>query len=110
MTSNGTALKKVGLKATPLHLKIPEALQEPDNRYVSAGGLYKRLIDMGEGIGLATAYRILNQLDNAGIVTRHDFEDGKPVSELTQQHHHDHPICLDCGKATESSNDSIEAR
>ena len=62
--------------------------------------MYKRqrLIDMGEEIGLATVYRVLNQFDDAGIVTRHNFEGGKSVFELTQQHHHDHLICLDCGK------------
>jgi len=65
---------------------------------------------MGEEIGLATVYRVLNQFDDAGIVTRHNFEGGKSVFELTQQHHHDHLICLDCGKVIEFSDDSIEAR
>jgi Fur family ferric uptake transcriptional regulator len=72
--------------------------------------LYKRLIDMGEEIGLATVYRVLNQFDDAGIVTRHNFEGGKSVFELTQQHHHDHLICLDCGKVIEFSDESIETR
>ncbi len=65
---------------------------------------------MGEEIGLATVYRVLNQFDDAGIVTRHNFEGGKSVFELTQQHHHDHLICLDCGKVIEFSDDSIELR
>ena len=98
MTDNNTALKKAGLKVTLPRLKILEVLQEPDNHHVSAEDLYKRLIDMGEEIGLATVYRVLNQFDDAGIVTRHNFEGGKSVFELTQQHHHDHLICLDCGK------------
>lgn len=59
---------------------------------MSVRDLYKRLIDMGEEIGLATVYRVLNQFDDAGIVTRHNFEGGKSVFELTQQHHHDHLI------------------
>ena len=95
MTDNNTALKKAGLKVTLPRLKILEVLQEPDNHHVSAEDLYKRLIDMGEEIG---------------IVTRHNFEGGKSVFELTQQHHHDHLICLDCGKVIEFSDDSIEAR
>nr|WP_218572234.1 ferric iron uptake transcriptional regulator [Pseudomonas sp. ALS1131] len=107
---NNTALKKAGLKVTLPRLKILEVLQEPDNHHVSAEDLYKRLIDMGEEIGLATVYRVLNQFDDAGIVTRHNFEGGKSVFELTQQHHHDHLICLDCGKVIEFSDDSIEAR
>ena len=110
MTDNNTALKKAGLKVTLPRLKILEVLQEPDNHHVSAEDLYKRLIDMGEEIGLATVYRVLNQFDDAGIVTRHNFEGGKSVFELTQQHHHDHLICLDCGKVVEFSDDSIEAR
>ncbi len=110
MTDNNTALKKAGLKVTLPRLKILEVLQEPDNHHVSAEDLYKRLIDMGEEIGLATVYRVLNQFDDAGIVTRHNFEGGKSVFELTQQHHHDHLICLDCGKVIEFSDDSIEAR
>ncbi len=110
MTDNNTALKKAGLKVTLPRLKILEVLQGPDNHHVSAEDLYKRLIDMGEEIGLATVYRVLNQFDDAGIVTRHNFEGGKSVFELTQQHHHDHLICLDCGKVIEFSDDSIEAR
>ena len=88
MTDNNTALKKAGLKVTLPRLKILEVLQEPDNHHVSAEDLYKRLIDMGEEIGLATVYRVLNQFDDAGIVTRHNFEGGKSVFERTQQHHH----------------------
>lgn len=65
---------------------------------------------MGEEIGLATVYRVLNQFDEAGIVTRHNFEGGKSVFELTQQYHHDHLICLDCGKVIEFSDESIETR
>ena len=110
MTDNNTALKKAGLKVTLPRLKILEVLQGPDHHHVSAEDLYKRLIDMGEEIGLATVYRVLNQFDDAGIVTRHNFEGGKSVFELTQQHHHDHLICLDCGKVIEFSDDSIEAR
>ncbi|EMZ88085.1 ferric uptake regulation protein [Escherichia coli 2722950] len=62
MTDNNTALKKAGLKVTLPRLKILEVLQEPDNHHVSAEDLYKRLIDMGEEIGLATVYRVLNRL------------------------------------------------
>ncbi|MDU6452338.1 MAG: ferric iron uptake transcriptional regulator [Enterobacter hormaechei] len=72
MTDNNTALKKAGLKVTLPRLKILEVLQGPDNHHVSAEDLYKRLIDMGEEIGLATVYRVLNQFDDAGIVTRHN--------------------------------------
>lgn len=110
MTDNNKALKNAGLKVTLPRLKILEVLQEPGCHHVSAEDLYKKLIDMGEEIGLATVYRVLNQFDEAGMVTRHNFEGGKSVFELTQQHHHDHLICLDCGKVIEFSDESIETR
>lgn len=110
MTDNNKALKNAGLKVTLPRLKILEVLQEPECHHVSAEDLYKKLIDMEEEIGLATVYRVLNQFDEAGIVTRHNFEGGKSVFELTQQHHHDHLICLDCGKVIEFSDESIETR
>ena len=110
MTDNNKALKNAGLKVTLPRLKILEVLQDPECHYVSAADLYKKLIDSGEEIGLATVYRVLNQFDDAGIVTRHNFEGGKSVFELTQQHHHDHLICLDCGKVIEFTDDAIELR
>lgn len=110
MTDNNKALKNAGLKVTLPRLKILEVLQAPECHHVSAEDLYKKLIDMGEEIGLATVYRVLNQFDDAGIVTRHNFEGGKSVFELTQQQHHDHLICLDCGKVIEFSDKSIEDR
>ncbi|KLU14829.1 MULTISPECIES: ferric iron uptake transcriptional regulator [Xenorhabdus] len=110
MTDNNKALKNAGLKVTLPRLKILEVLQDPECHHVSAEDLYKKLIDIGEEIGLATVYRVLNQFDDAGIVTRHNFEGGKSVFELTQQHHHDHLICLDCGKVIEFSDEFIEER
>ncbi|GAA03603.1 ferric iron uptake transcriptional regulator [Photobacterium leiognathi] len=110
MSDNNHALKQAGLKVTLPRLKILEVLQEPDCQHISAEDLYKKLIDIGEEIGLATVYRVLNQFDDAGIVTRHHFEGGKSVFELATQHHHDHLVCLDCGKVIEFSDDIIEER
>ncbi|AEW44434.1 DNA-binding transcriptional dual regulator of siderophore biosynthesis and transport [Serratia symbiotica str. 'Cinara cedri'] len=110
MTNNNIALKKAGLKITLPRLKILEILQNPEFHHVSAEDLYKKLIDMSEEIGLATVYRVLNQFDDAGIVIRHNFEGGKSVFELTQQYHHDHLICLDCGKVIEFNDESINMR
>lgn len=110
MTDNNQALKNAGLKITLPRLKILELLQTPSLHHISAEDLYKRLLDLGEDIGLATVYRVLNQFDDAGIVTRHSFEGGKSVFELAQQHHHDHIICLDCGEVFEFHDDIIEQR
>ncbi|NRD73567.1 ferric iron uptake transcriptional regulator [Shewanella sp. VB17] len=110
MTDGNQALKKAGLKITLPRVKILELMQVPENQHISAEDLYKRLLDLGEEIGLATVYRVLNQFDDAGIVTRHHFESGKAVFELSSQHHHDHLVCLSCGKVIEFSDDMIEAR
>ena len=85
-------------------------LQDPNNQHISAEDVYKLLLDLGEDIGLATVYRVLNQFDDAGILTRHHFEGGKSVFELTGSHHHDHLVCLKCGKVIEFEDDVIEAK
>ncbi|WP_261815697.1 ferric iron uptake transcriptional regulator [Vibrio gallicus] len=110
MPDNNKALKDAGLKVTLPRLKILELLQQPGCQHISAEDLYKKLIDIGEEIGLATVYRVLNQFDDAGIVTRHHFEGGKSVFELATQQHHDHLVCLDCGVVIEFSDDVIEQR
>lgn len=110
MADNNQALKKAGLKVTLPRVKILELLQQPETQHVSAEDLYKLLIDQGEEIGLATVYRVLNQFDDAGIVTRHHFEGGKSVFELATQEHHDHLVCLDCGKVIEFHDEIIEQR
>ncbi len=110
MSDNNQALKDAGLKITLPRLKILEVLKQPQCQHISAEELYKLLLDQGEEIGLATVYRVLNQFDDAGIVTRHHFEGGKSVFELSTQHHHDHLVCLDCGAVIEFSDDIIEQR
>ena len=110
MTDGNQALKKAGLKVTLPRVKILELMQEPQCQHISAEDLYKRLLEIGEEIGLATVYRVLNQFDDAGIVTRHHFESGKAVFELSTQHHHDHLVCLSCGKVIEFTDELIESR
>ncbi|GLS84238.1 ferric iron uptake transcriptional regulator [Paraferrimonas haliotis] len=110
MTDGNQALKKAGLKITLPRIKILELLEQPNNQHISAEDLYKLLLDQGEEIGLATVYRVLNQFDDAGIVTRHHFESGKAVFELSSQKHHDHLVCLDCGRVIEFSDNVIEER
>ncbi|MFO6424852.1 ferric iron uptake transcriptional regulator [Motilimonas sp. KMU-193] len=110
MADNNKALKQAGLKVTLPRLKILELLRQPDSQHISAEDLYKKLIEMGEEIGLATVYRVLNQFDDAGIVTRHHFEGGKSVFELSTIEHHDHLVCLDCGEVIEFTDDLIEDR
>ena len=110
MSDNNQALKDAGLKVTLPRLKILEVLQQPDCAHISAEDLYKKLIDLGEEIGLATVYRVLNQFDDAGILNRHHFEGGKSVFEISHKKHHDHLVCLNCGKVIEFEDEVIEKR
>ncbi len=103
-------LKKAGLNVTLPRLKILQILQEPENQHISAEDVYKILIEQGEEIGLATVYRVLNQFDDAGILNRHHFEGGKSVFEISHKEHHDHLVCLKCGKVIEFEDDIIEER
>ncbi|WP_158969004.1 ferric iron uptake transcriptional regulator [Paraglaciecola sp. L3A3] len=103
-------LKKAGLKVTLPRLKILEILQLPENQHISAEDVYKRLIEQDEDIGLATVYRVLNQFDDAGILNRHHFEGGKSVFEISHKEHHDHLVCLNCGKVIEFEDELIEKR
>ncbi|MCG6201954.1 ferric iron uptake transcriptional regulator [Psychromonas antarctica] len=102
------ALKEAGLKVTSPRVKILRLLQLPTNQHISAEELYKKLLDQGDEVGVATVYRVLNQFDDAGIVTRHHFEGGKSVFELAHQLHHDHLVCLKCGEVIEFNDDLIE--
>ena len=108
--SDDAELKKAGLKVTLPRLRILELLEEGDKAHLSAEEIYRRLIDAGEEVGLATVYRVLTQFEQAGICIRHNFEEGHAVYELTPSDHHDHMVCLDSGDVIEFTDDIIEER
>ena len=103
-------LRRAGLKVTMPRLKILEILASAAARHLSAEDIYKRLLESHEDIGLATVYRVLTQFEAAGLVTRHHFEGGTAVFELNRGEHHDHIVCLDCGRVEEFSDAAIEDR
>ncbi len=103
-------LKKAGLKATLPRVKILEILESNTLRHMSAEDMYKALLETGEDVGLATVYRVLTQFEAAGLVARHHFEGGQSVFELNQGEHHDHILCISCGKVDEFSDETIEQR
>jgi|TARA_B110000438_G_scaffold303696_1_gene366569 Fur family ferric uptake transcriptional regulator len=100
-------LKKAGLKVTLPRLRILEMLEE-DKSHLSAEEIYRNLLAAGEEVGLATVYRVLTQFEQAGICTKHNFEEGHAVYELTSSDHHDHMVCLDTGDIIEFTDDTIE--
>ncbi|MFZ9108192.1 MAG: ferric iron uptake transcriptional regulator, partial [Burkholderiaceae bacterium] len=91
-------------------LKILEAFQRAESRHMSAEDVYRVLIDSQEDIGLATVYRVLQQFEQAGILSRNNFESGKAVYEINEGQHHDHLVCLDCGHVEEFFDEAIEVR
>jgi Fur family ferric uptake transcriptional regulator len=103
-------LRKAGLKITLPRLKILEILGTATPRHMSAEDIYKHLLESHEDIGLATVYRVLTQFEAAGLVTRHHFEGTTAVFELNEGEHHDHIVCLDCGKVEEFMDAGIEDR
>ena len=103
-------LKRAGLKATLPRLKILEILESSDTHHLSAEDVYRELLDSDDDVGLATIYRVLTQFESAGLVTRHHFESGHAVFELERGHHHDHIVCVQCGKVEEFYDQIIEDR
>ena len=103
-------LKTIGLKATLPRLKILNLFENSDVRHLTAEDVYKVLLQEGMDIGLATIYRVLTQFEQAGILSRSHFESGKAVYELNEGTHHDHLVCLDCGKVEEFYDAEIEKR
>ncbi len=101
-------LRKAGLKVTLPRMKILEILEQSSQQHLSAEDIYRVLLDSDEEIGLATIYRVLTQFEGAGLVMRHHFEGGQAVFELDRGKHHDHLICIKCGKIVEFVNASIE--
>ncbi|MCX7264569.1 MAG: ferric iron uptake transcriptional regulator [Betaproteobacteria bacterium] len=103
-------LKNNGLKATLPRLKILEIFQKGQQRHMSAEDVFRHLLSDNADIGLATVYRVLTQFEQAGLLSRNHFESGKAVYELNEGQHHDHMVCLDCGKVEEFYDAQIEQR
>ena len=110
MTAETQELKDVGLKITHPRIKIMRILLTSEVRHVSAEDVYRLLLGNNEEVGLATVYRVLTQFEGAGLVTRHHFESGHSVFELSPEHHHDHIVCIKCGHVEEFADPDIEAR
>ena len=107
---NPAELKNIGLKATLPRLKILEIFQNSEVRHLTAEDVYRHLLNENLDIGLATVYRVLTQFEQAGLLSRSNFESGKAVFELNEGRHHDHLVCLDCGHVEEFHDPEIEKR
>ena len=101
-------LREAGLKVTLPRIRILEIFEESDDKHLSADEVYKKLVEAGDEVGLATVYRVLTQFESAGILLKQNFENGHSVYELTPNDHHDHMVCLKTGKVIEFTNEIIE--
>ncbi len=110
MAADSQELREAGLKITLPRLKILQILESSDVHHLSAEDVYKQLIQNDEEIGLATVYRVLTQFEEAGLVIRHHFEGGHSVFEMATDEHHDHIVCVKCGRVEEFTDDEIERR
>lgn len=108
--TNIDELKSTGLKATVPRLKILEVFQTGNARHMTAEDVFRVLLQERSDVGLATVYRVLTQFEQAGILSRSHFESGKAVYELNSGQHHDHLVCLDCGRVEEFYDAEIEKR
>ena len=103
-------LRNAGLKATLPRLKIINVFEQSSQRHLTAEDVYRQLLADGLDVGLATVYRVLTQFEQAGLLVRHHFETGKAVFELNEGKHHDHLVCLQCGRVEEFYDAEIEKR
>ncbi len=110
MTDNSQNLKSIGLKATYPRLRILDLFQNSEQRHLTAEDVYRLLMNEGWDIGLARVYRLLTLFELGGLLARHYFEAGKAVFELHEGGHHDHLVCLQCGKVEEFYDPEIERR
>jgi Fur family ferric uptake transcriptional regulator len=96
-----------GLKMTGqrkvIVLTISESHDHPDVEEI-----YARASKKDSKISIATVYRTVRMFEEAGIIEKHDFGDGRARYEELQDHHHDHLIDIRSGKVIEFSNDQIE--
>jgi Fur family ferric uptake transcriptional regulator len=108
--SESRELKGSGLKVTVPRLKVLDLFQHSHERHLTAEDVYRKLLGEHSDIGLATVYRVLTQFEQAGLLVRHHFEGGKAVYELNEGAHHDHLVCLQCGRVEEFYDAEIEKR
>ena len=101
-------LKQAGLKITVPRVKVLEALESAELRHLSAEDVYKELLRIDESVGITTIYRVLTQFESAGIVERHNFDEGHSVYEVASERHHDHMVDVDSGDVVEFVDESIE--
>jgi len=98
---------QAGMRMTDQRRVIASVLSQADDHpYVEE--VYRRASERDAGISIATVYRTVRLFEEAGILTRHDFGDGRARYEPVADDHHDHLIDIQSGKVIEFTNEEIE--
>ena len=110
MSDTTSELRSAGLKATLPRMKILELFENSPCRHFTADDIHRHFLAEKLDIGLATIYRVLTQFEQAGLLERHHFESGRAIYEIRAGSHHDHLVCVDCGRVEEFHDEEIEKR
>jgi Fur family ferric uptake transcriptional regulator len=97
-----------GMRMTDQRRVIAQVIEQADD-HPDVEELYRRASAIDARISLSTVYRTLSLFEEAGLVTKHDFRDGRARFELIPDEHHDHLIDIRSGKVIEFRNEEIEA-
>ncbi len=97
-----------GLKMTGQRRIIARVLSESTD-HPDVEQVHRRAAAIDPRISIATVYRTVRLLEEASIITRHDFGDGRARYEEADEHHHDHLIDIKTGEVIEFQNSRIEA-
>jgi Fur family ferric uptake transcriptional regulator len=108
--NQASLLRNNGLKVTLPRIKVLEIFENSKKRHLTAEEVFMELLVNDAEIGLATVYRILMQFVEAGMLDKSSFDSGKAVFELNEGQHHDHLVCVRCGKVEEFFDEEIELR
>ena len=102
-------LERMGLKQTQQRRVIVHHFLSIDS-HVDADVRHRQVNAVGHDVGLATIYRTLNLLTEAGLIEQKSFQDGRSVFEVAHpDSHHDHLICVECRNVVEFEDHEIEA-
>ncbi|MFC3050313.1 Fur family transcriptional regulator [Kordiimonas pumila] len=96
-----------GMRMTDQRRVIAKVLTESDD-HPDVEEVYRRSTAIDNGISIATVYRTVRLFEDAGILERHDFRDGRSRYETVSEEHHDHLIDLETGEVLEFHNSEIE--
>ncbi|AAV90035.1 ferric uptake regulator Fur family [Zymomonas mobilis subsp. mobilis ZM4 = ATCC 31821] len=103
-----TLCAQKGLRITGQRRVIAQVLSEAED-HPDVESLYERASAIDSGISIATVYRTVRLFEEAGILERHDFGDGRARYEASPEDHHDHLIDVESGKIIEFSDEDMES-